>query len=577
MADFIPPVILDIIANWESVKVATEGTVSSIHEIGAAGDTAGAKMSAFGTKVGDAFLLGAAGVGVAAVDLAFKYGESLDKMQLQTHLTDAQMAQLRGTILQISTATATNASQITEAYSQTTKAGLSLSQSQSAVTSAAMFANAEQGNLSDTLKAALNIYNMHIAGTKNVSQTLDIFTTAIKNSRLSADDLTTALSGRALSAFAAYHIDIKTATAFLAGFANQGMTGAKAQMALATGFASLAKPMYTAKGGLSSTAQVLQGYGVNAATIAREARQPGGMLTVLGQLNQAWQTNATATERASGEVSFFNQVFGASAGRAFYNMINQLPKLQELMKTMNSSSGSTKSAFETWLSTPGGTLANFKTTMENALIPLGQYLLPKATEAAKWATGVMQDLAQNKNGIGTVVSSIGGAILAGLAASKLAGVGIRIAEAFGVTLSEGLAEEIGADIAAGIITAFAIKKLVLDPATGALNQLNVFAHSGGGGSGSSNPDAMPKSPAGSGGYVSVFDLYNSTGQNQQITAAQKAALDAYFKEHHLAEYQTVELQGGGTERDSTKAFHDALQNFVQQDYNKNFTVTVNIK
>jgi TP901 family phage tail tape measure protein len=452
--DYIPPVVLDILANWESVKVATDGTIESIEKINAAGDTTGAKFGALGTKMANAFLFGAVGVGAAATDLAYKYQEALDQIQLQGHLTNAQMGILKTQILGVSTATATSTGNIASGYLQATKAGLTLSQAQQAVTSSAQFANAESGDLNSTLQAALNIQAMHIAGTNSVTQTLDIFTNAIKNSRLTADTLSQAMSGRALSAFAAYHVDLATATALLAGFANQGMNGARAQMSLATGLSALDKPIYSVTGKLSTTAQVLAGYGINAATVAEEARKPGGLLTVIGQLNQAWQTNANATERATGEVSFFNQVFGSSGGRAFYNLISQLPQLQKL-RDMMMSPGATKSAFETWLSSPAGTLSKFKTTMENALIPLGDYLLPKAQAAAQWVTSVM-NLLNNNKGLGSVVTSLAGAILAGVASAKVASVGIAIAEAFGATVTAGLATTIGSAIAVGIMTGIAV-------------------------------------------------------------------------------------------------------------------------
>ena len=586
MADFVPPVILEIIANWASVKAATEGTIASVGEIGAAGETTSAKLSALGSKMGNAFLLGSAGVALAATDLAYKYSEALDQMQQQTNLTEAQMEQVKENALKVSTATATSATKIVEAYTLATKAGFTLAQSQDAVTAAAMFANTQHVDLNTTLQAALNIYKMHIAGTTSVADTMDIFTTAIKNSRLTADGLTTAMSGRALSAFAAYHIDIKTATALLAGFANQGMNGARAQMALSTGFAGLSKPMYTSTGQLSATAKVLQGYGVNAATIASEARQPGGMLTVLGQLNQAWQTNATATERASGEVSFFNQVFGASAGRAFYNMISQLPQLQKLMGQMNASKGATKSAFEVWLSSPAGVLQNFKTAMENALIPLGQFLLPKATQLAKWTTTVFTALAQNKDGLGTLTTVVGGALVAGLAGAKIASLGTSIASMFG---SEMVIEAgpIALALATGFLAYLVIKNALKAPTApntyGSVQGLSSW-NMAAAGFAPGPKGAVHYSGIGSPNYTAGFsedwvhriidtkkDQYgNQMVENAVLSTQQWTAINDYFKKANLKE------SVGG---EATQAYLNAIDNFMAANANgkKSYSVTVNIK
>jgi hypothetical protein len=204
-------------------------------------------------------------------------------------------------------------------------------------------------------------------------------------------------------------------------------------------------------GHLTTSAKVLASVGINQQTLAEEARKPGGMLHVLSQLNQAWNTNASATQKAQGLTSFMTQVFGASAGPAFTNLISQLPKLNQLMDKMNKP-GATKSAFQEWLSTPGGVLENFKTTMENALVPLGEFLLPHGIMLANWAKDVATALATNKGGAGTIATTVAGAILAGLASAKVAGVGIKIAELFGVTASGALAGQIGLVIGAGILS-----------------------------------------------------------------------------------------------------------------------------
>lgn len=448
--DWIPPIILEILANAKEFKTTKNEVLHGVKEIDEAGKTTSARLNALGQKIGDFALMGAAGVAVGATALAFKYGEALDKLQLQGHLTEEQMKTLRVQILQVSSATATGTDQIAGAYLQATKAGLNLADSQQAVTSAAQFAKAENANLTQTMQAALNIQQMHIAGTKSVSQSMDIFTAAVKNSRLTADGLTQSLSGKSLSAFAAYHVDLKTAAALLAGFANQGLVGTRATMSLKAGFAALDKPMYSTNGHLSSSATTLAKLGLNQETLAKETRKPGGMLTVLSQLNQAWNQNATATQKAQGITSFMAQVFGASAGPAFTNLIAQLPQLNGLIDKMNQP-GATKSAFQQWLSTPGGVLENFKTTMENALVPLGEFLLPHGIMLANWAKEVATALATNKDGWGTIATTFAGAIIAGIAAMKVASIGIKIAELFGVTASGALAGQVGLVIGAGIL------------------------------------------------------------------------------------------------------------------------------
>ena len=388
MDSFLPPVIIEILASIKDFTAKKDKVLGGLKEIQAEGATTGDKLQAVGNKLAGFMILGAAGVATAAIKMSYDFQEALHTVGEQTNVTQGQLKQIGTLALQVSTETATSAKLILSGYTQLIKGGYSVSEATQAVGAAAMFAKTQNADLNTTLSAAIGIQAVHMAGTTGVANTMDIFTDAIKGSRLTADDLTTALSGKALSAFAAYHIDLKTATTLLAGFSNENMNGARSQLALKTGIEALDKPMYGNNGQLSSQAKLLQSVGINQATLAAEARKPGGMLTVLSQINQAWEQNATSTMKAQGINSFMTQLFGGAAGPAFTNLITQLPNLQKLFETMNKG-GTNKSAFEEWLKTPAGAVANFTTTVENALTSAGNVLLPKLTnmlnDAMTWA------------------------------------------------------------------------------------------------------------------------------------------------------------------------------------------------
>ena len=388
MDSFLPPVIIEILASIKDFTAKKDKVLGGLEEIQAEGATTGDKLQAVGNKLAGFMILGAAGVATAAIKMSYDFQEALHTVGDQTNVTQGQLKQIGTSALQVSTDTATSAKLILSGYTQLIKGGYSVSEATQAVGAAAMFAKTQNADLNTTLSAAIGIQAVHMAGTTGVANTMDIFTDAIKGSRLTANDLTTALSGKALSAFAAYHIDLKTATTLLAGFSNENMNGARSQLALKTGIEALDKPMYGNNGKLSSQAKLLQSVGINQATLAAEARKPGGMLTVLSQINQAWEQNATSTMKAQGINSFMTQLFGGAAGPAFTNLITQLPNLQKLFETMNKG-GTNKSAFEEWLKTPAGAVANFTTTVENALTSAGNVLLPKLTnmlnDAMTWA------------------------------------------------------------------------------------------------------------------------------------------------------------------------------------------------
>ena len=386
----LPPVVATFLADGKQYSAEVAKMQGQTEAFGRTSETTGQKLSNFANKASSIIIGAGVGIAAAATDLAYKYDEALSQMQQATHLTGAQMDVLKGQILTVSTATATNATVITTGMAQLIKSGESSKQALHDVGQAAKFAKATGSDLNTTLTAAIGIQRLHIAGTHNMTQTLNIFDTAVKNSQLTSDNLTTALSGKALSAFAAYHVDLKSAITVLAGFADQNLVGTKATMVLKTGIAALEKPTVSSTGKISASALALAKVGLNANTIADEVRKPGGILQVMTQLSGAFDKNATAAQKAQGIGAFMQQIFGTSAGPAFTNMISELPKLEKLYGTLNHTGGATNSAFATWLKTPKGAIDNFVTTLENALIPIGNVILPKLTDVAKWAEGAVK-------------------------------------------------------------------------------------------------------------------------------------------------------------------------------------------
>ena len=386
----LPPVIASLVADTKEFSAKMAAAQGQMDTFGKSADTAGARFGAFANKAATAIVATGVVVGAYATKLAYDLSTAIDEIGRQSNLTQQQLAQLQPAILKVSNATATGATAIANAYLLTSKAGYSLAESEKAVTSAAQYANAQQTDLNTTLSTALTIQKAGVVGTKSVTQTLDMFTNAIKHSQLSAEDLATALGGRAVSAFAAFRVPLKDALVLLAAFKNQGMEGSKGLMAIRTGLSALDKPMVSSTGKFSTLAKLLATYGLNQQTLASETRRPGGILDVLKQLDTAWQKNATGAQRSAGLVGFLSQVFGSTAGPAFTNVLSQLTsgKLQTLINSINRP-GSTQNAFSQWLKTPQGAVRNFEVALQNALIPLGDMILPKLTTVANWAHGVV--------------------------------------------------------------------------------------------------------------------------------------------------------------------------------------------
>lgn len=455
----MPPVIVEIMASIKDFTAKKNETIAGMKEIQTAGDTTGAKLGALGNKIGNFALMGSVGIAAYATKLAMSYQEALDKVARTTNLTKEQIDQLSPTILKVSKATATAATDIAAAYGQAVKGGLSLKDANAAVAASAMFAKAESGSLTDTLNAALVVQRLHIQGTKSVAQTVDIFTNAVKGSKLSANDLNAAMSGKALSVFGAYGMNIQEITTLFAGLANQNIYGTQAMRTMNMTLASLEKSMTSATGKATPLSLSLKSIGINQANLASEVNKPGGFLMILSQINDGFNKYATSGQKALGITAFLNSAFGKTVGPTLANFMPQLPMMLKMYADANKS-GSTLAQFNEWLKSPSGSWQNFLTSLQDALIPLGDKILPKLTSVLQAITKILD--APKGSTINTAVNIAGmiaGALTAGFAASKLAKYGIAIAEAFGVTIAGGTALVIGSAVSAGVLAALAIWKL----------------------------------------------------------------------------------------------------------------------
>ena len=441
----LPPVVSVLVADTKQYSASMAKAQAQMETFGKTGQTAGARMGAAWGKMSTAVVGGAAAVVAVSVDLAYKYNQALDSMQRQTNLTAGQMKFLQGDILTISTNTATAATTITTGYQQLIKAGESLAKSHRDVAIAAKYSAALDANLNDTLTAAIGIQKTHLAGTKSITQTLNIFDTAIKHSQLSANDLNLSLGGRALSAFAAYHVDLRSAVTLLAGFADQNLKGSKATMSLKTGVAALEKSAVSSTGKLTTQATALKSVGLNMTTLADEIHKPGGVLTVLQQMSLAFDQNASSAMKAKGIGAWLTSILGTSAGPAFTNLITELPKLQKLYASMSTSGGAVNSSFSKWLSSPAGAVAKFKTVLENSAIRLGDVLLPKLTvgliDATKIVTGIL-----GSPGKTSAIVTTGEVLVAAALATKVVGLLSRGGAMFGIDMGATAGAAVAVDI-----------------------------------------------------------------------------------------------------------------------------------
>ena len=425
------------------------------------------------------------------------------------------------------------------------------------MTNAAKAAKVAHADLNQTIQAGLVVQQLHIKGAGTAAQTMGMFTAAMKGGNVSLNDITATLQGKAAVALQNYGVDLKSTLASMDVFAKAGIKGDSAAQTLTMSLNKLLVPS-------AKTDKILQSVGLTQDKLASDIRKPGGLATVFTELrDKAEKAGVSAQDLGR----FYSQVFGARAGAGATLLLNNIGALQAA--TGNIGGANINQAFSDWLKNPEGAVQNFKTVAQNTLVGLGNYLLPAGATILSWVNSTLIPNLAGKGKMSGLFQGIAGALIVGLGSMKIAAVGTKIAEAFGVE-AEILAGPIGVAIAAGIATALGINWLVGDTKKGLRSLHNL----------SQNPTALyglkngkQETPHGQANIwtesvpTGGFGDYTMPSIGGYLTKEQVAALAAYAKTHP-GFYEGGKL---GTQ------YSNAVLNFAAQDKKGNYSVVVQVK
>jgi TP901 family phage tail tape measure protein len=429
----LPPVRVELIAE---IKEFMARMKEAEHGLGKVGDKANytkERLGQLGQKLATGVLAGVGGTLVLATKYAMDYQKALEEIGLQANVSEEELKRLHHAVLETSSATATGTEDIAKAYLAVEKAGIKGAQADELVTQAAKLAKVAHADLNQTISAGIVIQQLGIAKGMSATQMYDALYGAIKNSKLSLDDLTSVFQGKAALAISNYGIKLGEVAA-VAGVFKQANVDAGAGMA----GLQLALGKLTTRNEKAN--DTLKGVGLTQKQLAEDLKKPNGLVTMLGDLASHVQKSGMPLQQ------FLNGLVGIRGAQGVGFLINNIQQL----RTLTGPGGvSVKNAFAEWLKNPEGALQNFKTVAQNTLIGLGNLLLPSVTDGLNFVNAVINKFQTNKTwhnaGIG-----IATAVIATLATVKLVGLGNSIAASFGAE-ARLLAGPIGLLIGASVL------------------------------------------------------------------------------------------------------------------------------
>ena len=352
------------------------------------------------------------------------------------------------------------------------------------------------GQVADVTKTIIGVQTLQIAKGESVAQITETLVNANKMHLGSLDSLTQALSGKVGAALATYGVNLNEAAA-VAGIASKaGITNSRSMVTLANSLGSLENPT-------KAQDKALQALGLSSASLTQEMHKPDGLIEVLKTVAET----AKRTGKPVGEIAA--QIFGKGGAGTATVLINNINQLSQAYKTLAGSNPKTlQSQFQQTMTQLGPQMQKAGANLNNALLNVGELILPGVAKVAGWVASFASALNSNK----TLRDLLGGV----LAAGALLAVASKVKSAFDTvkglftasqqSVQTGLLEQIAANTAA----------MVGEEAT-ADTELGAIAAEGGKGGGGVVPKVIKKilpavvrGVAQSGGLTEVATTVGST-------------------------------------------------------------------
>ena len=383
MADFLPPVVVQLLADTKEFKAKMAEAEHSVTSLGKAGETTGAKMSALGSKLATGFLVGVGGAMIYGTKLAYDYQEGIHKIGLESGASEVELDRLKARILQVSSATATSTKDITDAYLQAEKAGLRKAKADEVVSDAAKAAKITGTDVVTVTRSLIAAQELQTAKGMSTAQVTDLLVNANRAHLGSMDTLVTALQGRVGAAFAVHNVGLKESLVITNELSKAGYSNSRAMVSFASSLDKVTTPT-------TAQATAMKALHVDSEKVAQMLTKPNGVIQAVQYLGQV----SKQTGESSGSLA--TAVFGSSGAGAGAALIANASNLAKSYSTLAGSGKDLNSSFQAFLKTPAGQMQALQTNLKNALTGLGIKILPAVQDIVSWVNTFVTEIGKNK-------------------------------------------------------------------------------------------------------------------------------------------------------------------------------------
>lgn len=356
-------------------------------------------------------------LGTAIFKTSSDFEESLNKIVGLVGISRDQVNAWTGDFEKLGEETGKTPNELAQAMFYITSAGLRGQQALDALTESAKASAAGLGDTATVADAVTSAMNSYSKSGLTASQATDILAASVKAGKVDASSLAPVL-GNILPISAALGVSFQDVGGALASMTRVGLDAATASTSLRGVLGSLVKPGQQAKDALASV-------GLNFNDLLQQLKQPGGIITVMQELNNKFGDNETALSQVIPDTRAFRGVMAILA--------QDSGTVANVMGQVANSTGLTNTAFEAASEGPGFKFHQVMSQISSDMIQLGGVVAPIMAKAmqqigdvisyvVKAFTSLPKGVQQTIVGVIGLVAALGPMLLAAGGVIKLMGL-----------------------------------------------------------------------------------------------------------------------------------------------------------
>jgi TP901 family phage tail tape measure protein len=376
----LPPVVATLIANNREFNAKIDESAAKMDALAASGESSGARLSNFMNKATTAVIAGGAAVAVVSLKMASDFQTATTELVTGAGESEKNIGMVRNGLLSLAPALGSTPTDLAKGMYLIESAGYHGAQGLQVLKAAAEGAKvgaADMSTVSNALTTALHDYNIPASQATAVTSAL-VATVAAGKTHM--EDLANAL-GRVLPVASALKLPLQNVLGSVAALTNAGYTARLATTNLSSAVLSLTSPS-------AKAAKIMGDFGISSQQLINIMRDPSRGLSSAFQLIVD-QVGKRFPAGSANYITALKDMTGTTAGlKVALDLTGQsgnavLANTKAIGQAMQNGQGQVQ-GWSTVTKELSFQLDSLKGAGSSALVGLGDWLLPKATDVAKW-------------------------------------------------------------------------------------------------------------------------------------------------------------------------------------------------